>query len=79
MGQVFPILTAVDPFDGDAWLHDRAAYLTQPALMGGLSSPGRVWTVPTAPHIPLDDTLRGYHTSLESRYPYRVYQPWRRS
>lgn len=43
MGQVFPIVTAVDPFDPDAWLHDRAAYLTQPALMLDVGSPTGAW------------------------------------
>lgn len=41
MGQVFPVLTAGEPFDPDAWLHDRETYLTQPALMLDLAGPRR--------------------------------------
>lgn len=45
MGQVFPVLTAGEPFDPDAWLHAREVYLTQPALMMDLAGPRRRWAV----------------------------------
>lgn len=44
MAQVFPILTASDPFDQNSRLNDRETYLTQPALMIGLVSPGATVT-----------------------------------
>ena len=47
MGQVFPIVTLAEPFDPDAWLHDREVYLTQPAVMFDLASPGRRFSLRT--------------------------------
>ncbi len=40
MAQVFPILTASEPFRSDSQLNDRETYLTQPALMVGILGPG---------------------------------------
>lgn len=41
MGQVFPIVTAGEPFGRETHLTRREAYLTQPALMADLESPNR--------------------------------------
>lgn len=40
MAQVFPIVTAGQPFGADTHLTRRAAYLTQPAVMLNVESPG---------------------------------------
>ncbi|HEU0052272.1 MAG TPA: hypothetical protein VFQ39_03800 [Longimicrobium sp.] len=40
MAQVYPIVTGTFPGDGDHPLHDTEAYLTQPAAMLNLESPG---------------------------------------
>ncbi len=45
MGQLFPILTAGEPFDRDARYHGREVYLTQPALMAALTSPSGRWNL----------------------------------
>ena len=44
MAQVFPILTAGDPFDTESQLNDRETYLTQPAIMVGMRSPGSLFS-----------------------------------
>lgn len=44
MAQVFPILTAGDPFDSESRLNDRETYLTQPAIMLGIRSPGSLFS-----------------------------------
>ena len=41
MAQLFPIVTAGEPFDADAQLNDRQSYLTQPAIMVNATSPSR--------------------------------------
>lgn len=40
-GQVFPIVTAGEPFGRETHLTRREAYLTQPAIMANLESPSR--------------------------------------
>lgn len=40
MAQVFPVVTAGEPFGRETHLTRREAYLTQPAIMANLASPG---------------------------------------
>lgn len=51
MGQAFPIVSFGAPGEAGSPLHDTAFYLTQPAFMANLESPGSRWTLRTTLNV----------------------------
>lgn len=47
MGQAFPIVSVGAPGETGSSLHETAVYVTQPAFMANLESPGSRWTLRT--------------------------------
>ena len=77
MAQAFPIATAGEPFDGDSPLSDTETYLTQPALMVNVASPGQRLVLRTTLNFEAETQRDGEYTFggwgegyLDKRHPH---------